>query len=52
MHMILVGTDHVQCDSYNRAAQYTLLHKGLAGTFDLILYVDDGHINVYAMNHS
>lgn len=29
-----------------------LLHKELTSTFDLILYVDDGHINVHAMNHS
>ncbi len=29
-----------------------LLHKGLAVTFDLILYVNDGHINVYTMNHA
>ena len=29
-----------------------LLHRGLAGTFDLILYIDDGHINVYAMHYS
>ena len=27
-------------------------HKGLSGTFDLILYVNDGHINVYTMNHA